>query len=198
MKNKKPTFWKLFFLFLKVSLFSFGGGNALFPMIKNYCVDKHNWITEQDIDDILIITKLIPGASSVEAIAHISYLLLKSKWKATLVTILSLLPHTLLFFVIFYLGNKFIPIQYLNIIYVATIPIIISLLLIMIFRYIKAESKDMPITIHWIIFSISLCFCVFVPVPWSMPIIIISFFALCLLIFSYFKKRRNNKKIKEV
>ncbi len=189
----KPTFWKLFLLFLKVSIFSFGGGNAMFPMIRAYCVEKYHWITDQDIDDILIITNSIPGASAVEGIVYISFLLLKSKWKAAVVTIFSLLPHTLLFFTVFFLGTKFIPSDYLRIIYVAVIPVIIALLLNLTIRYIKTENNGVPVTIHWIIFTVTLTFSLLVPVPWCMPIFIILFFVLCLVIYKSYKKRKNKK-----
>ena len=188
----KPTFWQLFWLFLKISIFSFGGGNAMFPMIRNYCVERYKWITDQDIDDILIVTNSLPGASAVEAIVYICYKLLNSKWKAGLVTTLALLPHTVLFFVVFYLGTKYIPPQYLKVIYVAVIPIIIALLLNMTIRYIKREDKSISLTIHWLIIVVTLAFSVFVPVPWCMPILIIVFLIICMLIYKWFK----NKKIK--
>ena len=164
----------------------------MFPMIREYCVVKKGWITDQDIDDILIITNAIPGASAVEGIAYISYILLKSKWKASLVTIFSLLPHTVLFFIVFFVGIKFIPIAYLKVIYVAVIPVIIALLLNMTIRYIKVE-KGFPVTIHWLIFVVTLSFSVFVPVPWCMPVFIIIFFSLCLLIYKWIKKHKTKK-----
>lgn len=191
--NNNPTFWKLFFLFMKISLFSFGGGNAMFPIIKRYCVDKYNWITEKDIDDILVVTNSIPGASAVEAISYITYKLTRSKWKTFLLVTISLLPHTILFFAIFYLGIKYIPIQYLKIIYISVIPVIIALLINMTVRYCKVEKSIFPVTIHWLIFIITLSFCVFVPVPWNIPVLIIIFFMILLLIYNIFKKKEGNK-----
>ncbi len=192
--NNQPTFFKILFLFIKVSILAFGGGNALFPMIKNYCVDKYQWISNKDIDDVLIITNSIPGASAIEGMTYISYLLLKSKWKAFLLTFLSMLPHTLLFFIIFYIGNKWIPAEYLKIIYVAVIPVIIILLIQMSIRYIKNSNKELNYFIHWSIFIITLLFTTFVPVPWSIPIFIIIFFVVCLIIFQSIKKYKDKKK----
>lgn len=193
MNETKPTFWKLIWLFIKISIFSFGGGNALFSMIKSYCVDKYNWITNEDIDDILLITNSIPGASAIEGITYISYLLLKSRWKAFLVTFLSLIPHTILFFVLFYIGTKFIPIHYLKIIYVAVIPVIIVLLINMTTRYIKVKKNEIPTTIHWLLFVITVSFTIFVPTPWCIPVLIIVFFILCLLIFNWIKNKKRSK-----
>ena len=192
--NPNPTFWKILMLFIKVSLLAFGGGNALFPMIKNYCVDKYHWISNEDIDDILVITNAIPGASAIEGMTYIAFLLLKSKWKACLVMLLSMIPHTILFFVLFYLGTTFIPIQYLKVIYAAVIPVIIILLINMSIRYIKRKNNELNFFIHWFIFVITLLFTLFVPVPWSMPIFIIVFFVICLVIVQTIKNKRDKRK----
>ncbi|MGL4183762.1 MAG: chromate transporter [Metamycoplasmataceae bacterium] len=193
-EDKKPDFWQLFWLFLKISFFSFGGGNSMFSMIKSYCVDKYHFIKQKDIDDILIVTNSIPGASAIEGIYYISFLIIKSKRKAALITIFSLIPHTLLFLFLFILGINYIPEKYLKIIYVAVIPIIIALVLNLTIRYIKIKKNGIPVTIHWLIFVITLSFSFFVPVPWNIPIFIIIFFVICLLIFNFFKKRKNKKK----
>lgn len=188
----KPSFWKLMWLFIRVTLFSFGGGNAIFPMIKSYCVDRYQWLTNEDIDDILIVTNLLPGPSAVEAMTYIAYLLLKSKWRAALLTFFALLPHTILFFIIFYL-SRFIPNQYLKVIYVAVIPVIIVLLIQMSIRYLKVENKEFSIFLHWIIFIITIAFTVFVPVPYSVPIFVIAFFFLVLVIYQWIKRRKEKK-----
>lgn len=193
-KTLQPTFWKLFWLFLKISFFSFGGGNAMFPMIRQYCVEKNKWVSDQDIDDILVITNSLPGASAVEGVMYISLLLLKSKWKAALVTSLSLLPHTLLFFVLFFLSNKYIPTEYLKIIYVAVIPVIIALLLNMSLRYLKINRNELPVTIHWLIFVITLSFSVLVPVPYCIPVFVIVFFVICLLVYKWIKNKKHKGK----
>lgn len=186
----RVSFWKLMWLFIKVTIFSFGGGNAIFPMIKSYCVDRYQWLTNEDIDDILIVTNLLPGPSGVEAMTYIAYLLLKSKWKSALLTFFALLPHTIIFFILFYLGNKFIPTQYLKVIYVAVIPVIIILLIQMSIRYIKVENKQFSIFLHWIILIITVGFTVFVPVPYSVPIIVIAFFFLLLLIYELVRRKK--------
>lgn len=194
MDKAKPSFWKLMLLFIKVTIFSFGGGNAIFPMIKSYCVDQYKWLTNEDIDDILIVTNMLPGPSGVEAMTYIAYLLLGSKWKSAILTFFALLPHTILFFILFYIGNKFIPSQYLRIIYVAVIPVIIILLIRMTTRYIKSEKKSFPVFLHWLIFIITTAFTIFVPVPWSVPIFVIGFFLILLMIYQFIKSKKSRIK----
>ena len=166
----------------------------MFPIIRNYCVEKYHWIEDQDIDDILVVTNSIPGTSSIEAISYIALLLLKSKWKSFFVTCFSLLPHTILFFTLFAIGTKFIPMAYLKVIYVAVIPVIIALLLNMTWRYIKSKNSKIPTTLHWLIFVITTAFSVFAPVPWGAPIFIIVFFILCIFIYRYFFQHKKGIK----
>ena len=190
---KEPSFWYLVWIFFKISIISFGGGNAVFPIVKKYFIDKHNWLDEKELDEIVIITNSIPGASVVETMSYICFKLLKSKWKTCLIIIISLMPHTLLFFAIFTLSVKFLPLKYLQIIYVAVIPIIICLLINMAIKYFKQGVQVMSIKWNWLIFLFSFSFSFFIPVPWSIPIFIILFFMIILLIINFWKNKKDKK-----
>ncbi|MBR2614234.1 MAG: chromate transporter [Clostridia bacterium] len=54
------TFLKLFWSFFKTSLFSFGGGYAMIPMVKQEVL-AHGWITESAILDFIGISESTPG-----------------------------------------------------------------------------------------------------------------------------------------
>ena len=45
--------WKLFCTFLKIGAFTFGGGYAMIPIIQREMVEKHKWISDDDILDII-------------------------------------------------------------------------------------------------------------------------------------------------
>ena len=42
------TLWTLFFCFLKIGLFSIGGGYVAIPLIRSQTVDVYGWLTEGD------------------------------------------------------------------------------------------------------------------------------------------------------
>ena len=42
---------ELFFTFVKIGLFTFGGGYAMISMIENNCVEKKAWITHDEMID---------------------------------------------------------------------------------------------------------------------------------------------------
>ena len=95
---------------------------------------------------------------------------------------------------LFFLSNKYIPTEYLKIIYVAVIPVIIALLLNMSLRYLKINRNELPVTIHWLIFVITLSFSVLVPVPYCIPVFVIVFFVICLLVYKWIKNKKHKGK----
>ena len=57
--------WILFFVFLKIGLFSIGGGYAIIPMIQEEVVEKFAWISEKTFTDIITISQMTPGPLAV-------------------------------------------------------------------------------------------------------------------------------------
>ena len=57
----------LFFEFLKISLFTIGGGLAMIPVISDTFVRKHKLLQEQDIIDMVAITQTVPGLIAVNS-----------------------------------------------------------------------------------------------------------------------------------
>ena len=60
MKNKKKKaervggsrLAQLFFTFLKIGAFTFGGGYAMIPLVQRETVENHRWITDDELLDI--------------------------------------------------------------------------------------------------------------------------------------------------
>lgn len=57
--------WNLFASFFKIGLFTFGGGYAMLPMLQREIVDKHHWVTEEDVLDYYAIAQCTPGVIAV-------------------------------------------------------------------------------------------------------------------------------------
>lgn len=74
MKNNKlHTVWCLFLTFLKIGAFTFGGGYAMIPLIQREVVDKNNWITNDDILDIVAIAESTPGPIAINSATFVGY-----------------------------------------------------------------------------------------------------------------------------
>lgn len=63
----------MFFSFLKIGAFTFGGGYAMVPLMQAEVVDNRKWITEDEFLDILVISQTFPGAIAVNTSIFIGY-----------------------------------------------------------------------------------------------------------------------------
>lgn len=62
--NKMLT---LFTTFFKIGAFTFGGGYAMIPLIQREVVEKHGWMTDDDILDIIAIAETTPGPIAINS-----------------------------------------------------------------------------------------------------------------------------------
>ena len=46
---------KLFWIFFKLGLFTFGGGYAMIPQIKEVVIEKEKWLSEDEMLELLAI-----------------------------------------------------------------------------------------------------------------------------------------------
>ena len=67
MDRRLRTIWTLFGTFLKIGAFTFGGGYAMIPLIQKEVVEKRNWITNEDVLDIIAIAESTPGPIAVNS-----------------------------------------------------------------------------------------------------------------------------------
>ncbi|MDO5523827.1 MAG: chromate transporter [Bacteroidia bacterium] len=63
----------LFWAFLKIGLFGFGGGYAMLPLIQHEVVNTHNWISVVDFTDIVAISQTTPGPIAFNSATYIGY-----------------------------------------------------------------------------------------------------------------------------
>ncbi len=60
-------FLELFLCFLKIGLFSIGGGYAAMPLIEAQAVDKYGWLTISEFTDLITIAEMTPGPIAVNS-----------------------------------------------------------------------------------------------------------------------------------
>ena len=56
---------QLFFTFLKIGTFTFGGGWAMISIIEKEIVDKKHWLAREEFFDLLAIAQAVPGILAV-------------------------------------------------------------------------------------------------------------------------------------
>lgn len=65
--------WELFKTFFQIGAFTFGGGYAMIPLIQREAVQNHQWISDDDILEIIAIAESTPGPISVNAATFVGY-----------------------------------------------------------------------------------------------------------------------------
>jgi len=65
--------WDLFFSFFKVGMISFGGAYSLIPDIEREVVKNNNWLSPDELMNILSITGFVPGAISIKFATYTGY-----------------------------------------------------------------------------------------------------------------------------
>lgn len=63
----------LFFTFMKIGLFTFGGGYAMIPIIEDICVDKKKWISHDEMMEITVIAEATPGPIAINCATFVGY-----------------------------------------------------------------------------------------------------------------------------
>ena len=63
----------LYGIFFKMGIFTFGGGYAMLPILKDETVEKRRWITEEELLNYYSIGQCTPGIIAVNAASFIGY-----------------------------------------------------------------------------------------------------------------------------
>ena len=58
---------QLFWSFLQIGLFSFGGGYAAIPLIQGQIVDQHGWLSMPEFTDLVTISQMTPGPIAINS-----------------------------------------------------------------------------------------------------------------------------------
>lgn len=64
---------ELFLNFLKIGLFTFGGGYAMISIIENNCVEQKKWITHDEMMNITVIAESTPGPIAINCATFVGY-----------------------------------------------------------------------------------------------------------------------------
>ena len=61
---------ELFYIFLKIGAFTFGGGYAMLPLIQDEVI-AHNWIDSQSLIDFIAVSESTPGSFAVNVATYV-------------------------------------------------------------------------------------------------------------------------------
>jgi chromate transporter len=64
---------KIFWSFLKIGAFTFGGGYAMIPLIQHEVINRRGWLSEEEFIDLLTIAQTAPGPISLNTAVFVGY-----------------------------------------------------------------------------------------------------------------------------
>jgi chromate transporter len=82
---------QLFLSFLKIGLFGFGGGLAIFSLIQHE-IEKYGWMTQEEFVDILAVSQVTPGPIGINCATYVGYTATGTVWGSLLATIAIVIP----------------------------------------------------------------------------------------------------------
>lgn len=104
--NKFKLALQLFTVFFKIGAFTFGGGYAMIPFIQKETAEKHNWITEEEILEIIAIAESTPGPIAINSATFVGYRV-AGFWGSAFATFGVVLPSFLIISIIAMLLQNF-------------------------------------------------------------------------------------------
>lgn len=109
MKRGK-LLWELFHVFFRIGLFTFGGGYAMISIVEDACVDKRQWITRDEMEDLIVVAESTPGPIAINCATFVG----KRQGGlpgAIIATLGMILPSFLVIFAISRLLDRFLEIR---------------------------------------------------------------------------------------
>lgn len=68
---KKNVLPDLLLTFMKIGLFTFGGGYAMIAMIEDNCVEKKKWITHEEMMNVTVVAESTPGPIAINCATYV-------------------------------------------------------------------------------------------------------------------------------
>lgn len=106
MGERQKTFADLFFSFMKVGLFTFGGGYAMISVIRDLCVERRQWLTDDEMLDVTVIAESTPGPIAINCATYVGYKL-AGMAGAAIATLGIVLPSFVIIYIISMLLDNF-------------------------------------------------------------------------------------------
>lgn len=64
---------QLFYSYLKIGFFGFGGGYAMLSLIQNEVVVQHAWMSNTEFADIVAVSQMTPGPIAINSATYVGY-----------------------------------------------------------------------------------------------------------------------------
>ncbi len=105
-------FLRLFLTFLKIGIFTFGGGYAMIALIQHEVVENNAWLTAQEFTDVVATSQITPGPVGINTATYTGYTAVVNagytEWMGVLGAFLASFSVILLPFLLMLLVSRFL------------------------------------------------------------------------------------------
>ena len=186
--------FELFITFFKIGLFTFGGGYAMIPLIENICVEKKEWITNDEMMNITVIAESTPGPIAINCATYVG-LKKKGIWGSVAATFGVVLPSFIIILLISFFLDRFLQIKWVASAF-RGIKIAVGILIIgaAVKMITKTEKKPLYIIIISVAFAAMMLINIF---SLKVSTIVLMLSAAAAGLIAYLIKRRTEKEAKK-
>lgn len=118
---------KLFISFFKIGAFSFGGGYAMLPLIKEEIIEVHGWLTNAEFIDIVAVSEMTPGPIAINSATFLGFKV-SGVMGSIVATVAVILPSFIVMSIIIHFLNKFKDSPYSDWFFIGIRPIVLGLI----------------------------------------------------------------------
>lgn len=160
-ETPRVAYGTLAWLFIRLSLTTFGGPAAHIAIVEEEIVTRRRWLTREHYLDLIAATNLIPGPNSTEVMIHVGYLL-RGIPGAVLAGACFIVPPSLLSLAlaVLYVGGGSLP-QIASVL-AGIKPVIVAIIAGVGCRLLRTALRKTGL---WVLFGLSILVIVFSDVP---------------------------------
>lgn len=149
-KQQSQRLRELAAVFLKLGMIAFGGPAAHIAMMDDEVVKRRQWMSRENLLDLIGVTNLLPGPNSTELAIHIGYE--RAGWRGLLIAgSCFILPAMLIVWLLAALYVQFQTIPQLQWLLYGIKPVIIAIVLQALWKLGRKAAKDIPTIVAGII-----------------------------------------------
>ena len=126
-------YWDSFKTFFKIGIFTLGGGYAMIPLIEEEVVNRKQWVTKDEMLDLIAIAQSCPGVFAINIATFIGYKLRKTRG-AICTTLGTALPSFLIILAIAMFFSQFKDNKVIAAIFRGIRPAVVALIAVPTFR----------------------------------------------------------------
>lgn len=135
-------YWESFKTFFKIGIFTLGGGYAMIPLIEEEVVNKKQWVSKDEMLDLIAIAQSCPGVFAINIATFIGYKLHKTRG-AVFTTVGTALPSFLIILAIALFFSQFKENPYVAAAFKGIRPAVVALIAVPTFNLAKQAKLNM-------------------------------------------------------